>query len=100
MAEKIVSLENREGPFQMVFQRVMRMVPERDKDDTHLQRLLAFRLEIDGEAETIEYLMAHVRDYIQCASTDSLYNFMTMDEKDKAGTCNTSPADRNPPESA
>jgi len=100
MAEKIVSIENRKGPFQMVFQRVMRMVPERDKDDTHLQRLLAFRLEIDGEAETIEYLRAHVRDYIQCACTDSLYNFMTMDEKDKAEACKTSPADRNPPESA
>jgi hypothetical protein len=100
MAEKIISLENREGPFQAVFQRVMRMVPERDKEDTQLQRLLAFRLEIDGESETIEYLMAHVRDYIQCGHKGSLYSFMTMDEKIKAKTCGASPADRNPPESA
>jgi hypothetical protein len=31
MSHKIISIEELEGPLQMAFQRVMRMVPERDK---------------------------------------------------------------------
>ena len=100
MTEKVIALEERDGPFQAVFQRVMRMVPEREKDDKQLQRLLAFRLEIDGESKTIEYLMQHVRDYIQCKFAGDLYTFMTMEDRAKEKACDSEPSDRNPPDTA
>ena len=53
MSDKLINLEEQDGPFQDVFQRVMRMVPDRDKNDKNLQRLLAFRLKLDGEAVQI-----------------------------------------------
>ena len=48
MAHKIIILEDQEGPFQVMLQRVIRMVPDKDKSDKNLKRLLAFRLKIDS----------------------------------------------------
>ncbi len=44
MSDKLITIEAQDGPFQSVFQRIMRMVPDRDKNDINLQRLRAFRL--------------------------------------------------------
>ena len=79
MSEKLISLEEQSGPFQAIFQRIMRMVPDRDKNDKNLQRLLAFRLRIDGEAALNEYLIRKIRQSIKCAYTGDLYNFIKDD---------------------
>ena len=79
MSDKLITLEDQEGPFQMVFKRVMRMVPERDKEDKKLQRLIAFRLRIDGEAATTEYLIRKIKKAIKCAYTSSFYDFLKDD---------------------
>jgi hypothetical protein len=79
MSEKLIIIEEQDGPFQNVFQRIMRMVPDRDKNDKNLQRLLAFRLRIDGEAALSEYLIRKIRETIRCAYTGSLYNFLKDD---------------------
>ena len=79
MSDKLIALEEQEGPFQNVFQRIMRMVPDRDKNDKNLQRLLAFRLRIDGEAALNEYLIRKIRETIKCAYTGSLYDFLKND---------------------
>ncbi|MEE9535962.1 MAG: hypothetical protein V3V51_00840, partial [Desulfobacterales bacterium] len=79
MSNKIISIEEHEGPFQMVFQRVMRMVPERDKHDKKLQRLIAFRLSIDGEAAISEYLIKKIKEAIKCSYSGSLYNYLKDD---------------------
>jgi hypothetical protein len=79
MSDKLITIEEQGGPFQAVFQRIMRMVPDRDKDDKNLQRLLAFRLRIDGEAALSEYLIRKIRETIRCAYTGSLYNFLKDD---------------------
>ncbi len=76
MSDKVISLDNRPGPFQMVFQRVLRMVPDRDRDDPQLRRLLAFRLSVDGEDATRAYLMRTIRDAIQENYTGRLYERM------------------------
>ncbi len=73
---KLIAIEEQDGPFQTVFQRIMRMVPDRDKNDKNLQRLLAFRLRIDGEAALNEYLIRKIRETIKCAYTGSLYDFL------------------------
>ena len=79
MSEKVIALENTEGPFQTIFRRVMRMVPDKDKGDKKLQRLLAFRLKIDGEAATSEYLIRKIRELVECAYTGSFYDFIKDD---------------------
>ena len=99
MTDKIISIEDREGPFQIVFQRIMRMVPDRDKNDKKLQRLLAFRLETDGEAALSEYLIRKIKEIIKCAYTGSLYDFLKDDELEKE--CNVEEEeDTEPPGAA
>lgn len=78
--EKIILIESETGPQQMVLQRVLRMVPVRDQHDVALRRLLAFRLRIDGESATREYLMRKIRDMIQCAYDGRLYDFLKNDQ--------------------
>jgi len=79
VTDKVIAIEDSKGPFQLRHQRIMRMVPDKDKKDKNLQRLLAFRLKIDGDAATIEYLMRKIRDVIHCSYTGSLYDFLKDD---------------------
>ncbi|MEJ2039086.1 MAG: hypothetical protein P8X55_09155 [Desulfosarcinaceae bacterium] len=78
--EKIISIESAGGPYQALLRNVLRMVPDRDKEDLELKRLLAFRLRIDGESATREYLMRKIRDMIQCSYNGRLYDFLKNDE--------------------
>lgn len=79
MPNNIISLEDQNGPFHGMLHRVMRMVPDKDKSDKKLQRLLAFRLKIDGEAATSEYLIRKIREIIQCSYAGSFYDFVKND---------------------
>ncbi|MGD8961607.1 MAG: hypothetical protein PVF29_05025 [Desulfobacterales bacterium] len=85
MAGKIISIEEQTGAFQTTFQRVMRMVPDRDKQDKKLQRLIAFRLKIDGEAAISEYLIKKIKEAIKCSFRGSLYDYLKDDILEK--TC-------------
>ncbi len=98
MPDKIVSIEETEGAFQMSFQRVMRMVPDRDKDDKKLQRLIAFRLNLDGEAAMSEYLIKKIRAAIKCSYTGTLYDFLKDDVQSKE--CAGEDDDSKPPGAA
>ena len=81
MTPKLIAIENRSGPFRMVFQRVMRMVPDRDKNDKRLQRMLAFRIINDGEAATASYLIRKIRFFVHLPAPKSFYEFL-VDGKD------------------
>ena len=83
MTGDIINIENQEGPFLEMLQRVMRMVPEKDKGDKNLQRLIAFRLRLDGEVSTREYLLEKIREVIQCAYTGTLYNYLKDDLEER-----------------
>jgi hypothetical protein len=98
MCGKIISIETDDGPFKIVFTRVMRMVPDRDKNDTSLQRLIAFRLKNDGEETTRQFLISKIREMIQCAYSGRLYDFIKDDEKLKG--CGIDPGFTDPPEIA
>jgi hypothetical protein len=95
---KIISIEDSDGPFHTVLERIMRMVPERDRKDTCLQRLIAFRLKSDGENATREYLMLKIREMIQCAYAGRLFEFLKNDEKLKE--CGIDPDSGEPPDIA
>ena len=96
--DKVVSIESLGGPQHEVLRNVMRMVPERDQDDVALQRLLAFRLRIDGESATREYLMRKIRDMIQCRYSGRLYDFLKNDQESRA--CDSADHEPDPPEPA
>jgi len=64
MTDKVITIEDQDGPYQALFQKILRMVPDRDRNDKNLQRLLAFRLRIDGEAALSEYLINKIREAI------------------------------------
>jgi hypothetical protein len=98
MSDKVIAIEEKDGPFQLMLQRVMRMVPDRDKKDKNLQRLLAFRLRIDGEAALSEYLIRKIREVIRCAYTGSLYDFLKDDGIEKK--CGFDEGDPEPPGAA
>ncbi|MEJ2099715.1 MAG: hypothetical protein P8X68_07030 [Desulfobacterales bacterium] len=95
MSDKLISIEEQEGPFKMVLQRVLRMVPDRDKHDKKLQRLIAFRLKIDGEAAISEYLLKKIKETINCAYTGSLYDYLKDDLE--ARECKEANSDHIPP---
>ena len=94
MSDKLVSIEEQDGPHQLFFQRIMRMVPDRDRNDKKLQRLLAFRLRIDGEAALSEYLIHKIKETIQCAYTGTLYDFLKDDVIEK--TCDMDKEEAGP----
>jgi hypothetical protein len=95
MADKIISIEQQDGPFQKAFQRVMRMVPDRDKQDKKLQRLIAFRLRVDGEAALSEYLIKKIKTAIKCSYSGSMYDYLKDDMVAKE--CEDPDADEPPP---
>jgi hypothetical protein len=85
MTQKVIAIEEKDGPLRAMLQNMMRMVPDRDREDVNLQRLLAFRLRIDGEAALKEYLTTKIRAAAQCAYTGRLYYFLRNDLT--AGEC-------------
>jgi hypothetical protein len=100
MNRKVINVESRRGVPLFVLQRVMRMVPDRDKGDKRLQRLLAFRLQHDGEAATCEYLMRHIRRYIRCPEPRCFYDFIVQDPSDASVPADGPGSDPDPPGAA
>jgi hypothetical protein len=76
----------------------MRMVPDRDKHDKKLQRLIAFRLKIDGEAAISEYLIKKIKEAIKCSYRGSLYDYLKDDLE--ARECKDPTSDDTPPGAA
>ena len=83
MDEKVIHLEDKDSTLGIQLERTLRMVPDRDRDDTSLRQLLAFRLRIDGEDRIREYLMKKIRAAIECGYTGSFYDFIKDDLKEQ-----------------
>lgn len=92
MDDNVITVEDRQGMPLFVLQRVLRMVPDRDKNDKRLRRLLAFRLQHDGEAATCEYLMRHIRRYIRHPEPRNFYDFLVQTQ----GPRSTASSDQHP----
>ena len=83
MMADIINIEDRDDALHTALERVLLLVPEKDKQDLNLQRIIAFRLKLDGEAETRAYLVNKIEETIQCAYTGSLYEFLKDDIREK-----------------
>jgi len=75
-SDKIIAIEERSGPRREMLDRLLRIVPDKDRDDKNLLRLLAFRLQGSGEGATAEFVMQAMRDKIRAGFTGSLYAFL------------------------
>lgn len=100
MSRKVISVESSRGIPQFALHRVMRMVPDRDKSDRRLLRLLAFRLEHDGEAATCEYLMRHIRHYIRHPEPRKFYDFLVRAQGAHDPSSDSADVDPEPPGAA
>jgi hypothetical protein len=98
MVADIINIEERDEALQATLDRVMQMVPEKDRQDQSLQRFIAFRLKLDGETETRAYLVKKIEEIIQCAYTGSLYDFLKDDLQEKE--CSAKQDDGGPPDVA
>lgn len=83
MTADIINIEDRDDALHAILERVMLLVPEKDKKDLNLQRIIAFRLKLDGEPETRAYLVKKIEETIKCAYTGSLYEFLKDDIQEK-----------------
>ncbi len=83
MTADIINIEDRDDALHAMLERVLLLVPEKDNQDLNLQRIIAFRLKLDGEAETRAYLVKKIEETIQCAYTGSLYEFLKDDIQEK-----------------
>ena len=83
MDEKVIHLEDKDSTLGTQLERIMRMVPDRDKKDQSLRQLLAFRLRIDGEDRIREYLMKKIRAAIECGYTGNFFDFIKDDLKEQ-----------------
>jgi hypothetical protein len=79
MPRKIILIEDRQSPLKGKLKRILRLLPAREKGDRKLQRLLTFRLRVDGESKTREYLIRNIKKIIQCSYTGSFYDFIKDD---------------------
>jgi hypothetical protein len=98
MPDKVIDIDEAEGPFKYLLQRVMRMVPDRDRNDKNLRRLIAFRLRVDGEAATSEYLIRKARELLKCNYSGGFYDFIKDDKESKI--CRMADKEPEPPEVA
>lgn len=98
MAAELISIEETLGADVRILVRLMRLVPDKDKDDGCLRRLVAFRLLKDGEDSTQAFLLAKIRQMIQCAYTGRLYDFIKDDSS--RGACTSDSSQGDPPEMA
>jgi hypothetical protein len=96
MGRKIINPENRSAGVQLILQRVLRMVPDRDRADRRLQRLIAFRLGVDGEEATSAYLVRGIRDYVSTPGAPAFYDFLMGRRPSASGP----PPDPDPPGAA
>jgi hypothetical protein len=91
MAAELISIEEVLGGDTRMLMRLMRLVPDKDKDDDCLRRLVAFRLLKDGEKRTQAFLLAKIRKMIQSAYTGRLYDFIRDDSRHGVGNPNNDP---------
>ena len=83
MEDKVIHLEDKDSTLGVQLERILRMVPDKDRDDRGLRQLLAFRLRIDGEDRIREYLMKKIRAAIECGYTGRFYEFIKDDLKEQ-----------------
>ena len=79
MPSKVIFPEGIEGPIHDAFIRLMKLIPDEQRTEIKLQRLIAFRLKLDGEDLTRGYILKKIEHAAECQYAGNLYDFMKDD---------------------
>lgn len=79
MPSNIIFPEGIEGPIHDAFTRLMDLIPKEQRTEKKLQRLIAFRLKLDGEDPTRAYILKKTEHAVECQYAGNLYDFMKDD---------------------
>ena len=77
MTQNIIFPENLAGDELLSFQRLMALVPPEAQSDIKLKRFLVFRMKIDGEETTRNYLLDGLQEVREKAFPGSLYEYLS-----------------------
>lgn len=84
MTDNVIGLEELKEPLLPAFHRLMNLIPVKQREDVFLQRLVAVRLNLDGEDPTREYILRKIEHAVQCNYTGSLFDFLKDDLEETA----------------
>jgi len=79
MPSNIIFPEGIEGPLHDAFIRLLELISDEHRNDEKLQRLIAFRLKLDGEDLTRAYILKKIEHAEECSYAGNLYDFMKDD---------------------
>lgn len=85
MPDNVIGLEElKTKPLQEAFRRLMDLIPSKQREDIFLQRLIAVRLNLDGENRTGDYIVRKLEQAVQCNYSGSLFHFLKDDLEETA----------------
>ena len=76
--ENVLQRDNKES-----FDRLIGLFDRHDRKDDDLRKIVAFRLKLDGEEVTREYLLKKIDTARQCDYSGRFYDFIKNDEEEK-----------------
>ena len=80
MTSKVIFPEDMFGEGSRSFERLMELVPPKDRPDIKLQRFLVFRMKIDGEVATRAFLLEGIANARESAFDGTLYEYLVDHE--------------------
>jgi len=84
MGEKLYSIEDVSGPEQDNLEKLLLLVPPKQRQDLQLRRLLLFRLLIDGFQTTRSYLVDRTRAADRCGYSGRIYDYLKDDDIERS----------------
>jgi len=84
MGEKLYSIEDVSGPEQDNLEKLLLLVPPKQRQDLQLRRLLLFRLLIDGFQATRSYLVDRTRAADRCGYSGRIYDYLKDDDIERS----------------
>lgn len=93
MAENIILPESLVGSDKLALERLMALLPPRDRSDLKLIRFLIFRMKIDGEKVTRGYILRKLEDIQRKGFDGSFYEFVGQGMGEDIDLSDTLPPD-------
>lgn len=84
MSDNIISLEDHPGTNPKDLKKLLLLISPDQRDDVELQRLMLFRMKLDGFDRTRSYLVEKLRDAEACGFKGRLFDYLKNDTEEKA----------------
>lgn len=84
MGERLIAIEDISGPEQDALEKLLLLVPPKQRQDLELRRLLLFRLRIDGFDITRNYLVDRTRSADRCGFSGRIYEYLKDDDIERS----------------